>query len=439
MSNKKSLIDTIPFRAQLVESVNGKSGVVRVRGMFQKADKENKNGRVYPKSLWESLLNQTSLKESISRRRMLGEADHPDEGETKIKRVSHVVTKLWMTPNGDVMGEAEVLDTPDGRIIQELLAKKVEIGISSRGMGSTSRKNGKEVVEEDFELTTFDFVVDPSTHDAYPQAITESRKLTNPPKGNKEPMDIREIQEKVAKVLALKPSLLTVEGRRDAIKEIDTLMIEVSKASSTDASYRLLARETASKLGKKKSALEAKAPGVDKLLVASKELVTELAKRLKAEKATNRKLAAENALLQKKHKAGVALLGEMTKQGSAGKVTSPVPQSKNKFIEGYLDKNPALRPYTKQLEEAASKGKEEFTQAVKQVNAHLARRKAMQEGKNQASPGVRPQLPPRNFRSPAPTPGALAEGVRKVTQPLNQNSSAMSRVNEINSRNGFRY
>lgn len=142
---------------------------MKVRGRFQAADTRNGNGRIYPSELWERVLNEDRVKDMLESRRMLGEVEHPSDGTTNLARVSHIVTGLRRDGNA-IIGEAEVLNTPSGLIIQELLRRGVPVGISSRGRGSSLTKNGAEYVNPaDFVLETFDFVYKPSTPGAYPE------------------------------------------------------------------------------------------------------------------------------------------------------------------------------------------------------------------------------------------------------------------------------
>lgn len=162
------------FTYQIVESA-GEGTRMRVRGTFQRADTKNGNGRVYSEQLWNKVLGDKDLREALKARRMTGEVEHPDDGTTKLSRVSHVVTKLER--NGkEVIGEAEILNTPAGLILQELFRAGVQVGISSRGSGTSVQREGVEYVNEsDFRLKTFDFVADPSTPGAFP-SVSESLK-----------------------------------------------------------------------------------------------------------------------------------------------------------------------------------------------------------------------------------------------------------------------
>ena len=144
-------------------------GSVFLVGVCQKAGTKNGNGRVYPKSVLEREVE--NYQNSIRERRALGELDHPDDSVINLKNSSHLVTKMWWEGN-NVMGKIEVLDTPSGRILKDLLKSGVKLGISSRGMGSVKESMNSLTVEDDFQLICFDMVSEPSTPGAYlsPQA-----------------------------------------------------------------------------------------------------------------------------------------------------------------------------------------------------------------------------------------------------------------------------
>jgi len=160
------LIEVMPFSYQILESANGR---FRVEGVFQRSDVENANKRVYPRSIWERELKEPRVTESLTNRAMFGELDHPSDGKTSLKRVSHIVTGLNLQDDGSVIGVAEVLGTPNGQILKTLFESGAQVGISSRGSGSV--QNG--VVQEDFKLSTFDFVARPSTPGALPRLAGE--------------------------------------------------------------------------------------------------------------------------------------------------------------------------------------------------------------------------------------------------------------------------
>lgn len=154
----------------LNESKN--NGTMTIRGRFQMAGVPNNNRRVYEKELLEREAGR--LAESYSARRLMGELDHPSHDHVSLQNVSHLITKLEMKGN-EMIGEAEVLNTPAGQVAQALLKGGVQLGISSRGMGTlTEGTDGYKYVNEDFKLLTFDLVADPSTKGAFPGMVKES-------------------------------------------------------------------------------------------------------------------------------------------------------------------------------------------------------------------------------------------------------------------------
>lgn len=170
----KLLTDGSTIQLQLVE--DGKDGKkVKVRGEFARADLATENGRVYPRAIWER--ESKRLAKALSERKVLGELDHPGSGKTELSRVSHILTSLELNADGILIGEAEVVDTAKGKDLQALLKSSARIGVSSRGFGSTKPDTaGKEIVQEDYRLGTFDFVADPADSTAYPDPFFESKE-----------------------------------------------------------------------------------------------------------------------------------------------------------------------------------------------------------------------------------------------------------------------
>lgn len=167
--SKELLIDSMPIRLSVEESESGK---MIARGEFARCDVPTQNGRSYPRAIFEREVQR--LSESIERRRAFGELDHPSDGKTKLTRASHIITKLTIDDDGHVLGEAEILDTPNGRTLKAILAAGAEVGVSSRGFGSVKPGvKGGSVVGEDFVLRSFDFVADPAMKTAYPQIFAE--------------------------------------------------------------------------------------------------------------------------------------------------------------------------------------------------------------------------------------------------------------------------
>ena len=166
---KNLLIETNLFEGRVNEDSSGRT---LVKGVLQRSGAENQNGRVYPREVLEREIDkyQTLVKE----RRALGELDHPDSSVINLKNVSHNIKEVHWEGN-DVIGTVEILPTPSGNMLKELLRAGILLGISSRGMGSTQpMKDNKLLVGEDFELIGWDFVSNPSTHGAFMTPMNES-------------------------------------------------------------------------------------------------------------------------------------------------------------------------------------------------------------------------------------------------------------------------
>ena len=139
-------------------------GAVYLVGIIQKAGTKNGNGRIYRKETLQREIE--NYQKAVNERRSLGELDHPDDSVINLKNASHLVTKTWWQGE-DVMGKIEVLDTPSGKILKDLVKANVKLGISSRGLGSVKQENNRTIVEDDFQLICFDMVSEPSTPGAY--------------------------------------------------------------------------------------------------------------------------------------------------------------------------------------------------------------------------------------------------------------------------------
>tara|TARA_A100001201_G_scaffold69666_1_gene64246 strand:- start:1347 stop:1994 length:648 start_codon:yes stop_codon:yes gene_type:complete len=174
--SKALLIDYTPFDISpqmIMESERQNNGRVIVSGVLQRAGAKNQNGRVYPKDILMREVNEYK-KVQIAERRALGELDHPETSVVNLQNASHNILDVWW--NGDdVMGKVEVLSTPSGNILKELLKSGIKLGISSRGLGSVKQISEDTVaVQNDFELVCWDFVSNPSTHGAFMKPMNES-------------------------------------------------------------------------------------------------------------------------------------------------------------------------------------------------------------------------------------------------------------------------
>ena len=154
----------------LTEEKNGKKNTV-IEGIFMTAEEKNRNGRVYPRAVMESAVNRY-VNEQVLRNRAVGELNHPDGPTINLVKVSHRITELSWDGN-NVMGKALILDTPMGQIVKGLVEGGVQLGVSSRGMGTLVQRNGVNYVGEDFMLATVDIVQDPSAPKAFVNGIME--------------------------------------------------------------------------------------------------------------------------------------------------------------------------------------------------------------------------------------------------------------------------
>jgi hypothetical protein len=187
--NKQLLVDVRTFdisRQKIDESIKENNGKLVVKGVLQRAESKNQNGRIYPR---EVLLREVGkyLDTNVSERRALGELDHPESSVVNLNNASHNIVEMhW--DGDDLLGTVEVLSTPAGNILKELFRSGIKLGISSRGLGSVepvNEKNGEDgtvEVQPDFELIAFDFVSNPSTHGAFMRPVNESVQHTSPEK-----------------------------------------------------------------------------------------------------------------------------------------------------------------------------------------------------------------------------------------------------------------
>ena len=142
-----------------------------IEGIFAQSEQKNRNGRIYPRNVMEQAVDKY-VEEQVKTKRAVGELNHPEGPTVNLDKVSHLIESLdW---NGDdVIGKARILDTPNGQIVKGLLDGGVQLGVSTRGMGSLEQKNGVMYVKDDFMLNTVDIVQDPSAPTAFVNGIME--------------------------------------------------------------------------------------------------------------------------------------------------------------------------------------------------------------------------------------------------------------------------
>ena len=159
------------------------------------AEIKNRNGRVYPMEVLEKEVARYN-KEFIKENRAYGELGHPDGPTVNLDKVSHMVTKLE-ADGKNFIGEAKVMSTPMGKIVENIMDDGGKLAVSSRGMGSLEQKNGANYVKNDFYLATAaDIVADPSAPQAFVQGIMEGKEwIWN--NGILKEVDVAEIQEDI--------------------------------------------------------------------------------------------------------------------------------------------------------------------------------------------------------------------------------------------------
>jgi len=183
MSDKRLLREwyAVEYKPELIKEARNANKRVTLRGIIQKAETKNQNGRIYPRAVLQREMENYA--KAVRERRAVGELDHPERSTVNLSEVSHLITNA--TWDGDsVMGEIEVLPTPKGKILESLLEAGVTIGISSRGVGSTDKQRTNEgdvdMVNDDYQIICYDIVSEPSTPGAY--LFKEGKSLDLDPK-----------------------------------------------------------------------------------------------------------------------------------------------------------------------------------------------------------------------------------------------------------------
>ena len=142
-----------------------------IEGVFMQAETKNRNGRIYPKPIMENAVSKY-VTEQVSKGRAVGELNHPEGPTVNLDKVSHKIESLDWKGN-DVVGKATILETPMGMIVRGLLDGGINLGVSTRGMGSLERGNNAMIVKDDFLLNAVDIVQDPSAPSAFVNGVME--------------------------------------------------------------------------------------------------------------------------------------------------------------------------------------------------------------------------------------------------------------------------
>lgn len=184
-----------PKNCLIIEQTENGLEKLYLTGKIQEAEAKNQNERWYPRDLLEREVENFKAIIESNTTQALGELDHPDNAVVNLEKVSHIMRGIWWKGN-EVWGKIEILGglegkggTPNGRILESLVRRGLSVGISSRGVGSTLEEDGREVVQEDYQIITFDIVSNPSTRDAF--LIKENYKKRSIPLTKKQESAIK--------------------------------------------------------------------------------------------------------------------------------------------------------------------------------------------------------------------------------------------------------
>ena len=186
-------------------------------GVFMQADKKNRNGRIYERSILEGAVNKY-VEEQVKTGRAVGELNHPDGPGINLDKVSHRITELRFE-GSDVIGKASILQTPMGKIVEGLLEGGVKLGVSSRGMGSLEKKNGVMSVGKDFMLATVDIVQDPSAPEAFVNGIMEGVDWVWD-NGILKPQEIEKIETEIKEARNMRSSDIEIKAFKNFLSKL---------------------------------------------------------------------------------------------------------------------------------------------------------------------------------------------------------------------------
>ena len=165
----KLLVETnfIQYDSNVIAEARDLSKPLVLRNVvLQRANAKNQNGRVYPREiLMKEVVRYRN--EFVNENRALGELDHPESPVVNLRNVCANVTRIDQKGD-DVVGDMQILSTPAGNIVRELVKNNIRLGVSSRGVGSVKNMDENTLeVQDDFNLICFDVVSNPSTHGAF--------------------------------------------------------------------------------------------------------------------------------------------------------------------------------------------------------------------------------------------------------------------------------
>ncbi len=274
---KIPLVETFGFKPTLVES--SENGLLKVRGIFQRYDQVNANGRFYSKKIFEKILGSKSFQGRLKNRSIVGILEHPEDGQTRLDKISHVVTKVWDDGKGTILGETEVLNTTNGKELKELFNGNVMVGISSRGSGSVTEKDGVQYVNEDYECETWDFVYNNSVEGANPIPVGEAavgegsrqravNEGTDSIKEDKFEMNKQEELKKLRRdisSLVRSPVDVPFDQRASLIEDVDDKRVALDRIIEEDKSLKSIAEKVHKDLDEFESKVNSVESGKDEV------------------------------------------------------------------------------------------------------------------------------------------------------------------------------
>jgi hypothetical protein len=274
MSKKnEKLIDVIEpemsFQIEESGEVDGEHILAKVKGVFFCPNGKSRNNRFYPEALWEKALGDATVQQKLKSRTMFGTVGHETELNDKAileGRISHIVTNAYINEDGKGMGEALILNTPAGRVLNTIMRAGSQVFVSSRAEGRfKGTKNGMPIVDEDsYKLDTWDFVLNPGFTAANPKLVEELNNIQtdNTNQGDKA---MNETLEKVIKEnVALKEELTTTSKKVTSLEEA---LSPIQEENNHVKEQLATAEETISKLDESNKELETS-------LVEAKEIVS---------------------------------------------------------------------------------------------------------------------------------------------------------------------
>jgi len=210
MARKVKLITETSFDVELNE---GKGSSPYIVGIFSSVESRNQNERIYPKDIF--MREYSKIMEKVESRKLFGELSHPETASINPERIAILVENLEWKGN-DLLGKAKILDTPMGNIVKTLV-KEGTIGISSRGLGTV---NEEGIVNDNYNLITWDIVIDPSNPTSWVKGIYEGKEFTLPD-------DEEEV--KVDEKVIVEPEISLEEAKKEYTKHIWQVIKEIEK------------------------------------------------------------------------------------------------------------------------------------------------------------------------------------------------------------------